>query len=187
MAMESVRIGVHNNDPEWRTLTDYNLNEFFHIDGEVIERWRKKIKELELTLPNDEELLRRWWRLKFHDFVRKTLKARGFAKHHSKKWSTEEHMINSVYPWMRDLWFVERVRLSGLMPSMPKLRRSWWMQKRETAHLKYKARGEKQRHHLRLDVVLSRLLWCRHRECWKLRAIVLLQLIVVLSVIYIVF
>ena len=177
--------GIHNNDPEWRRITDFNLDEYSNADW-VVDRWKEHAKSLEVELPDDEELWRRYWRLIFTTFVQRTLKNNGQPKHYYRNWGTEEYILNNVYPWMKPLWLTHRVKLTASLPTVQTLRKRWWYNKRHDCVMRWKGgRKRHPRHKIRLDTVLGKALWCRHRECWKLRFLLLFYAIVILFLIYV--
>ena len=172
-----------NNDPEWLEITDHNLDEY-NAHQNIVQAWKKHSHELRLWLPSDEELLRRWWRLMFVCFVQRSLRKNGYPKHPYKQWGTEEYILNR-YPFLRELWYKQRLKLMAFIPLIQTLRKRWWMNKRHDLCKRWQRdRTRKVKRRLRMERVLGRLLWCQHKRCWLLRINLLIALFVISILIY---
>ena len=178
--------GIQNDDPHWLTITDFNLNEY-GAGQHVVQEWQKHCKYLELWLPSDEELRRRWWRSMLIAFVQRNLKKRGLPKHSFYEWGKEDYIIEQRYPWLRDLWVRQRVRLTAFLPPIEVLRKRWWYGKRHDMCMRWI--GGRVRYippRFRFGWFLASLVWCRHKECWKLRTNVVFNLCLILFLLYLI-
>jgi len=175
---------MDDNNNEWLELIDFNLNDLNAQN--FMGLWQTKCQKLKYQLPNDEELLKRWWRLQLIAFIQRTLQKNGYSKHPMHEFGTEEYLFQR-YPWMADQWVTHKIRLNAKIPLISTLRKRWWAGKRRNfalRHLRVRERYAKRK--LRLDKFVYRMIWCLHPKCWYLRLFGITGFIVILSLIHLI-
>jgi hypothetical protein len=81
---------MNNNNENWLEINDFNLNEF---DGELIDNyWPQHCSKLVFQMPNDEQLMKRWWRLQLVASIQRILQKNAYSKHPRHEFDTEDYL-----------------------------------------------------------------------------------------------
>jgi hypothetical protein len=144
-------------------------NQLVVPDNQQINAWEEYKSRLRASLPSHSVFLRKWWRNRLIECLRRQLNAKNMNIPRYK-WRTEEQLWKE-YPWARNKWNTDSIRLQVLCPTYQQFINRWFERKMRDFFVRTMNlnRRRNRRNHFRIDLFLVKLFLCEHRICYAIR------------------